>query len=319
MAAHLFRLQLKVSSCHSERLATERSEGELCEESRPAEPTGGRRGPCPERASAAQDVLVVTIPTFRQDLKEEIDLIEEVARAYGYQNIPATLPTESADVGRPDPGLAFDDEVRGVLRGLGMTEVITSSLEDPALLTHMKLPAEDPRSQQVTLSNPKTVDRSVLRSTLLTSLLEVIAINQRHGVTDVSAFDLGVVFLPRGENELPAQPQHLALAGRGTRWHGFWNLGKGGEQWDFFALKGVLDQVLRGVARVEPEYAPEARPMLAVSQSARVSLHGEVIGFLGQLATRCGRNGTLPIRCSSPRSIWTWCVSTLSRSQASSR
>ncbi len=99
---------------------------------------------------------VVTIPTFRQDLKEEIDLIEEVARAYGYQNIPATLPRESADVGRQDPELAFDDRVRGVLRGLGMTEIITSSLEDPALLARMKLPEDDPRAKPVTLSNPKT-------------------------------------------------------------------------------------------------------------------------------------------------------------------
>ena len=209
------------------------------------------------------DALVVTVPTFRQDLKEEIDLIEEVARAYGYQHIPETLPCESADVGRQDRSLAFDDEMRGVLRGLGMTEIITSSLEDPKLLPHMRLPEEDPRAYPVALNNPKTVDRSQLRTTLLTSVLEVVALNQRHGLADVSVYDLGVVFLPAGPDQLPEQPQHLALAGMGTRWQGFWNLPKGGEKWDFFALKGVLEQVLRSAARVTAEFAPargEQRP-----------------------------------------------------------
>ncbi len=230
------------------------------------------------------DPLLVRVPTFRQDLKEEIDLIEEVARAYGYQHIPATLPSTAAGVGRQDPELAFDDQVRQVLRGLGMSEVVTSSLESPELLARLQLPEGDLRAAPVTLSNPKTLDRSVLRSTLLTSVLEVVALNQRHGVKEVSVYDLGVVFLAAGPEQLPDQPQHLALAGTGTRWRGFWNLPKGAEQWDFFALKGVVEQVLRAVARVEAEYAPEALPMLSPTQGARVSLGGRPIGFLGQLS-----------------------------------
>ncbi len=124
----------------------------------------------------------------------------------------------------------------------------------------------------------------MLRSTLLTSVLDVVALNRRHGVTDVSVFDLGVVFLPAEPEELPHQPQHLALAGMGNRWQGFWNLPKGAEKWDFFALKGVLEQVLRAVPRVRVEFSPAPLPMLSVSQSARITLNGEAIGFLGELS-----------------------------------
>jgi len=228
--------------------------------------------------------LVVQVPTFRQDIKEEIDLVEEIARAYGYQHILETLPRESAGVGRQDLGIAFDDEVRGVLRGLGLTELITSSLEGPEMLARLQLSEDDPRSRPVLLSNPKTVDRSQLRTTLMTSVLDVVATNQRHGVADVSAYDLGVVFLPAGPDRLPHQPQHLALAGVGRRWQGFWSLPKGAEQWDFFALKGVIEEVLRAVARVSADYTPEPLPMLAASQSARLSLNGETIGCIGQLS-----------------------------------
>ena len=236
----------------------------------------------------------VTIPTFRQDLKEEIDLIEEVARAYGYENIPATLPTERRGrwAGRTGAGFRRRGARRAARVGDDGGDYLQLGRPGPA---HAHETARrGPRRAAGDAEQSEDGGPVLLRSTLLTSLLEVIAINQRHGVTDVSAFDLGVVFLPQhGENELPAQPQRLALAGRGTRWHGFWNLGKGGEQWDFFALKGTLNQVLRGVARVEPEYAPEARPMLAVSQSARLSLHGEVIGFLGQLSDAVRENWDL--------------------------
>ena len=238
--------------------------------------------------------LMVKAPTFRQDIKEEIDLVEEVARAYGYHNIPETLPSTSAGVGRQHPEIAFDDQVRRVLRGLGMSETVTSSLEGPELLARLQLPEDDSRAHPVMLSNPKTVDRSQLRTTLLTSLLEVLALNRRHGVTDVSIYDLGVVFLPAGEGQLPHQPQHLGLAGMGARWQGFWSLAKGAEQWDFFALKRVVEQVLRAVARVEADYTPAPLPSLSPTQSACISIGGEPVGSIGQVSDAAREAWDLP-------------------------
>lgn len=230
------------------------------------------------------DPLIVQVPTFRQDLKLEIDLIEEVARAYGYEHIPESLPSTAAGVGRQAPELGFDDQVRQVLRGLGMSETVTSSLEAPEALARLGLAKDDPWAEPVALDNPKTQDRSQLRTNLLTSLLEVVAVNRRYGVSDVSSFDLGVVFQPAGADELPAQPQHLGLAGTGRRWQGFWNLPKGGEQWDFFALKGVVEQVVRGVARVDAEFAPATHPAFSPTQCAQVTLGGRQLGYLGRVS-----------------------------------
>ena len=228
------------------------------------------------------DVLTVRVPTFRPDLATEIDLIEEVARAHDYQNIPEHLPAR-VGVGRQDPGLAFDAQVRQVLRGQGLTETVTSSLEAPEAPGRLRLPEDDPRATAVRLANPKTQDRSQLRTTLLTSLLDVVSLNRRHGVTDVAIFDLGVVVLPGEQGQLPRQPQHLGLATTGRLWQGAWGLPKGSERWDFFALKGAVEQVLHTVARVTVEYAPDRDPSFSPAACARVSLNGQVIGHLGRL------------------------------------
>jgi len=240
------------------------------------------------------DPLVVKVPTFRQDLKLEIDVIEEVARAYGYESIPQTLPAAMAGVGRQAPELAFDDQVRQVLRGLGLSETVTSSLEAPEALAKLGLAEDDPWARPVALSNPKTLDRSQLRTNLLTSLLDVVAVNRRYGVADVSIFDLGTVFLPRDEAQLPDQPQHLGLACTGARWQGFWNLPKGAEQWDFFALKGVAEQALRAVARVAAECTSAQHPSFSPTQCARVTVGGELIGYLGRVSDAVAEAWDLP-------------------------
>lgn len=252
------------------------------------------------------DKLVVRVPTFRQDLKLEIDLVEEVARAHGYQNIPESLPASAAGVGRQAPELAFEDQVRQVLRGSGLSETVTSSLEGPETLAKLGLPEDDPWAQPVLLSNPKTRDRSQMRTNLLTSLLEVVAVNRRRGVSEVSVFDLGMVFLPADEDSLPHQPQHLGIVGTGRRWHGVWAASKELVIWDFLALKGVVEQVLRAVAGVEATYlapfeidstivpGPPVLPIYLSGQRALVLVAGTTIGHLGQISDAVRNAWDLP-------------------------
>jgi phenylalanyl-tRNA synthetase beta chain len=229
--------------------------------------------------------LVVRAPTFRQDLVEEIDLVEEVARVHGYEDIPETLPRGSAGVGGLPPALAFERDVRHLMRGMGLTETVTSSLESTEGHERLKLPEDDARRRAVVISNWKTADRTQLRTTLVTSLLDVVALNRRHGVADVGAFDMGRVYLPAAPDELPDQPQHLAIAVTGEMTRGRWAVPQALARWDFFALKGVVENLLEAMTRREGDFAPEAQPWLQPGRAARVSLGGVAVGYMGEV---CG-------------------------------
>ena len=229
-------------------------------------------------------VLSVKAPTFRQDLRHEIDLVEEVARAYGYHNIPEALPRSSAGVGRLPAEVAFEREARAVMRGLGLSETVTSSLEGPEALPRLGISGDHTLACPVVISNAKTVDRSQLRTTLLTSMLDVVAYNQRHGVADVSLFDVGRVYWHRGEEVLPEQPQHLGIAGTGILYRGRWAAKGGSERWDFYALKGMVEALVQRVAMRSAEYSPYADSYLAPGRAARLEIEGEVIGCFGELA-----------------------------------
>jgi phenylalanyl-tRNA synthetase beta chain len=229
------------------------------------------------------DLLRVRVPIFRQDVKDEIDLVEELARGYGYEHIPESLPRGPAAVGCLPPSLALEREVRQILRGLGLSEAVTSSLESPEALARLGLSEDDPLARPVRVSNAKSVDRSQLRTTLLTSLLEVVAHNQRHGVADVSIFDVGRVYWPRGAADLPEEAPHLGLAGCGLRWRDRWAQRRESERWDFYALKGVVESLVEGVARQRAEFAPYSHPSLHPVRSAQVAVGGKAIGWLGQV------------------------------------
>ena len=241
-----------------------------------------------------KSVLRVTAPTFRQDLKEEVDLVEEVARAYGYHNIPEALPRSSSGVGRLPAELAFEREVRAIMLGLGLSESVTSSLEGPDALPRLRISGDHPLARPVTINNAKTVDRSQLRTTLITSLLDVVAHNRRHGVTDVSIFDLGRVYWSRGEDDLPDQPQHLGIAGSGALYRGRWAATGGSEKWDFYALKGMVETVIQRVTLRPAGYSPHTDHYLQPGRAARVEIGDRVIGHFGEIAAAVREAYDLP-------------------------
>jgi phenylalanyl-tRNA synthetase beta chain len=279
--------------------------------------------PSPQAERGRPGALAVRVPTFRQDLVEEIDLVEEVARVHGYEDIGETLPRGSAGVGGLPPELAFEREVRHLLRGMGLSETVTSSLESAAGHERLALPEGHPLRRAVAISNWKTADRTQLRTTLLTSLLEVVALNWRQGVEDVSIFDLGRVYLPQGAagqaealqraggqacgteelhrerqaealrlrsgqacgpQALPDQPQHLGIAVTGAMTRGRWAVPQELARWDFYALKGVIENLIEATARAEAEFEPGVEPWLRRGRAARVSAGGDPVGSMGELA-----------------------------------
>ncbi len=240
------------------------------------------------------ETLRVRVPTFRQDLQKEIDLVEEVARVHGYENIPEELPRAGAGVGGLAPELAFEREVRQLMRGLGLSEAVTPSLEGADGHGRLGLSEDDLRRRVVVLNNWKTVDRSQMRTTLLTSLLDVVAHNRRHGVEDVSLFDVGRVYVSGAEGELPDQPQHLGLAVTGAMTRGRWEVGRDLQSWDFYALKGIVENLLAAVARSAGEFARCSHPALSPGRAAQVSVNGHLIGHFGEVSEKVREAYDLP-------------------------
>lgn len=180
------------------------------------------------------DGLQVMVPLFRPDVTREVDVVEEVARVYGYDKIEIrTRLSGELPVFRSSREIAARG-VRDILIGLGMTEVVTNGLIDPQVLKLV-----DPLAKPLSIRNPLSREMSVLRPTLMPSILQVLVWNRNRGVEDLRIFELGKVFLRDGEVPLAVEKTMICGAIIGRRNRLGWDTGQ--ENVDFFDLKGLLE------------------------------------------------------------------------------
>ena len=235
----------------------------------------------------ADDGLDVTVPAFRRnDVTREADLIEEVARIWGLDKLPATLPSRRGASGRLEPEQRLRRRLEDALTGIGAYEAVGWSFASPDLASRLRLPAGDPRSKAVPLRNPMSEDQSVLRTTLLGSLLDSARVNRSRGIADVRLFETGAVYFdrprpdePRGT--LPDERQHVGALVAGALRPRDWREPEPPRA-DFFAVKGVLAAALHAL-RVPWSVEPAAEPFLHPGRSARVLIGGEPAGWIGEL------------------------------------
>jgi phenylalanyl-tRNA synthetase beta chain len=226
--------------------------------------------------------LQVDVPYWRRrDVYREADLIEEVARLAALERLPATIPENR--MGRPG-GLTGPQRLarraEDVLVGCGVYEVAGWSFADPRLLDRLRLPADDPLRRVVTIENPMAETGSILRSTLLGSLLDAAAHNRDRGRPDLALFESGAVYRAEG-GPLPAEHHALGVLVHGALAPVSWRRDEAPRA-DVFAAKGLLEAVLRTL-RVEASFEPEQRPFLHPGRAARVLVDGDNVGFLGEL------------------------------------
>jgi len=243
-----------------------------------------------------QGNLLVTAPTFRPDLQEEIDIVEEVARVHGYASIEHRLRGGENFTGKLAPFLAMALQAAEVLRGCGLSQAMTYSLEAADVHDRMHLPADSPLRRALPLRNPKSEEYTQLRTTLLSSMLQALANNARRGVRDVQLFEVGRVFLPRDGDEQPEEPTRLAVAVMGGQWWGAWSLPGEATQSDFYALKGVVELLVGEFTTSPPEFTPAEHPSLHPGRTARITLEGEELGIMGDVAPEVARSYDLPTR-----------------------
>lgn len=213
------------------------------------------------------------IPTFRQDLECGADIAEEVARFYGYANIPTTLPSGEATTGK----LSFKMRIEGVARDIaefcGFSQGMTYSFESPKVFDKLLLPEDSPLRKAIVISNPLGEDFSIMRTSSLNGMLTSLSTNYNRRNKNVKLYELGNIYLPKSLplTELPDERMQFTL--------GFYGDG------DFFSMKGVVEEFLEKVGmRNKPEYNPDAgKTFLHPGRQADIVYDGEVIGYLGEV------------------------------------
>ena len=215
----------------------------------------------------------VIAPTFRHDLFRMADLAEEVARFYGYDNIPTTLPRGEATTGKLSFKLRVEEIARDIAEFCGFSQGMTYSFESPKVFDKLLLPEDSPLRQTVDIVNPLGEDYSVMRTTSLNGMLTSLATNYNRRNKNVRLYELGNVYLPKALplTELPEERMQFTLGMYGDG--------------DFFSMKGVVEEFFEKVGLHKKEtYDPNAgKTYLHPGRQANIIYDGTVVGYLGEV------------------------------------
>jgi phenylalanyl-tRNA synthetase beta chain len=242
----------------------------------------------------AGDNLLVTVPTHRVDVSAEVDLIEEVARMYGYNKVPDTLPSGRTTRGIRTQEQVFTARTRSIMAESGLCEVMTYSFVHPRIFNLMNLPPDSTLRNTLKIQNPMSEEHSVMRTMLLPCLMDVLARNCNRRVQDGAVFEIGRVYLPSGADIQPEERTVLSAAAMG-RAPGNWNMAPG--EFDYYYLKGVLENLFRGLKTSPVTFAPEdANPSFHPGRTAVLEADGVRLGIIGELHPEVLENYELPVK-----------------------
>ena len=211
------------------------------------------------------------IPTFRQDLLRTADIAEEVARFFGYANIPTTLPHGASTMGKISFKQRVEDVAGEIAQFCGFSQAMTYSFESPKVFDKLKLAADAEERKTVVISNPLGEDFSIMRTLPLNGMLNSLATNYNRRNKDVKLYELAKVYVPVEGEDLPDERVQFTL--------GFYGDG------DFFTMKGVVEEFLEKIGMsARPEYDPEAgKAFLHPGRQAEILYKDTVIGYLGEV------------------------------------
>ena len=228
------------------------------------------------------DSLEVVAPPFRSDLSREVDLMEEVARLAGFDHIPSTLPSALVMAAKPARTQTFRELAKETLVGLGFSETISFSFISRQATERLGILPNDRRFHSLPIRNPLTEEQAVLRTSLIPSMLETAARNQRQRKLNLRLCELSKVFFPRGSEELPEERFNLCGLLAGTRRPASWN--EPAEAVDFFDLKGVVEALMGRIGISGSRWSQtSAVPFLRPEAAAEIHLAGAKLGVLGEV------------------------------------
>ena len=223
-----------------------------------------------EYDAATKEVIA---PTFRQDLERLADLAEEVARFFGYDNIPTSLPTGEATTGKLSYKLRIEAVARDVAEFCGFSQGMTYSFESPKVFDKLLIPADSDLRRTVVISNPLGEDFSIMRTISLNGMLTSLATNYNRRNKNVRLYELGNIYLPKQlpMTELPEERMQFTLGMYG--------------EGDFFTMKGVVEEFMEKAGITgKLTYNPQAgKEFLHPGRQAQIEYDGHVLGYLGEV------------------------------------
>ena len=215
----------------------------------------------------------IVAPTFRQDIHRLADVAEEVARFFGYDNIPTTLPSGEATTGKLSYKLRIEEVARNIAEFCGFSQGMSYSFESPKVFDKLLLPEDSKLRQAIEIRNPLGEDYSVMRTTSLNGMLTSLATNYNRRNKNVKLYELGNVYLPKALplTELPDERMQFTLGMYG--------------EGDFFSMKGVVEEFFDKIGlRGKETYDPNAgKTFLHPGRQANIIYDGTVVGYLGEV------------------------------------
>ena len=213
------------------------------------------------------------IPSFRQDLEGLADIAEEVARFFGYDKIPTTLPSGEATTGKLPFKLRIEEKARDIAEFCGFSQGMCYSFESPKVFDKLLLPKDDAMRQAIVISNPLGEDFSVMRTVSLNGMLTSLATNYNRRNKDVRLYEMGNIYIPKQIplTELPEERMQFTLGMYG--------------EGDFFTMKGVVEEFFDSIGMTQKAgYEPNAgKPFLHPGRQANIFYSGKLVGFLGEI------------------------------------
>lgn len=235
--------------------------------------------------TTGDDALAVTPPSFRVDVSRPEDLTEEVARLYGYNNIPTTFPAMPAEARRPSERIVLRNKLKELMNGFGFSEVVNYSFTHGESCDRLRIPPDDPTGHSVPIRNPLTEDQAVMRTSLLPGLLETMQRNIAMQTRDLKLFEIGKIFLANETGELPDEPEYLAALWTGCRYESSWH-GIKTPDCDFYDIKGAAEGLLAGLEIRDAVFGalPDSEcHYMRPGYSAFFRVGGEYLGIVGEL------------------------------------
>jgi phenylalanyl-tRNA synthetase beta chain len=236
------------------------------------------------RSEDGDERLTVVPPTFRVDISRPEDLMEEVARLSGYNNIPTTFPAMPAEGRTSDPSLGLRNRIKRLMNGFGFTEAITYSFASERTGDRLRLKDQDARRHYLHILNPLTEDQTIMRTSLVPGLIEATVHNIARQVKSLKLFEVGRIYIKSDRQDLPLEPEILAALWTGTRSDTSWHQGE--IPCDFYDIKGCVEALIRALKIDKARFTTlpdESCEYTRPGHTAQIIIAGRQVGIVGEI------------------------------------
>ena len=230
------------------------------------------------------ETMTVKAPTYRADVEAEADIAEEIVRIYGYNKIESTLMSGNITAGGKNARQSYTDSVKRILTAQGMYEILTYSFTNPNVFDRLRIEENSPLRNVITITNPLGEENSIMRTTTISSMLEIMEKNYKQRNTSAALFEIGKIYLPKEGELLPDEREVVTLG----------MYGKG----DFYTIKGMVEGIFDASGIENYKYAPQKdNPTYHPGRCAQIFVDGKAAGCIGQIHPSVSADYSMDTEC----------------------